>query len=466
MKKVLTLGLMIALTMTVMAQKPRVAVYVSGDDPINELVGSSLEDGLAHNGKYTAVERTASFLSALSKEHEFQRSGEVDDDQIAELGKQFSVQYVCVASVSTVWGNEKYISARIIDVESAEVMASGCSNGATNTTDQLVRALDGLSESLLTALDYSKVTGAKKVAIYVTKSGNRDVDIILGDQLVAGFAKSGKYLAIERTSRFLSELSKEQGYQQSGAVSDEDLVRLGQKAGVQYVCVAKTSKFNDDYFISSRLIDVVHGDILNSSYEKGKKLNNSQNVISVAADIATKLSGRTIEEEEAYQKAEAIRKEQEEQKRKKEEQERIIKEKEEKDKQRQKDIEYLKTLPVDGPRWTRKPPNPRNKTYFYVIQHSSGESIQEAQNYAMLEIFRMQAMRLGIPIDWTEVVRDVENGKSDWGEVAEKYVIAVNKVCEYVFMVGSGRFVVYVLCQVAVSAAVFPEFTPFDGCNK
>lgn len=277
-------------------QKPKLAVYVTGDDPINELIGNELQDGLAHNGKYTTVERTADFLKAMSKEHGYQRSGEVDDEQIAALGKQFAVQYVCVASVSSVWNNEKYISARIIDVESAEVVASGNSFGAINTTQSLISTMDGLSKSLLKALDYFKTSGAKKVAVYVTKSGNRDVDIILGDQLVAGFAKSGKYIAIERTNRFLSELTKEQGYQQSGAVADEDLVRLGKQAGVQYVCVAKTTNWNGDYFISSRLIDVEQGNIVNSSNEKGIKLNNANDVVNLTEKIAKRLSGLTIEE--------------------------------------------------------------------------------------------------------------------------------------------------------------------------
>ena len=286
-----------ALSLSAFAQqKPRVAVYVTGDNPINEIVGSSLEDGLAHDGKYTAVERTASFLRELSKEHDYQRSGEVDESQIADLGKQFGVEYVCVTSVTDVWGSEKYISARIIDVQTAEVIASGSSNGSISSSSDLVKALDKLSQNILKAMNISKSTKTSKVAIYVTKTGNKDVDVILGDQLVAGFASSGKYLAIERTSRFLSEIKKEQGYQQSGAVDDDELTKLGQKFGVQYVCVAKTTKWGGDYFISTRLIDVKTGEIVNSNNAQGKKLNNSQNVVDVATEIAQKLSGRTIEE--------------------------------------------------------------------------------------------------------------------------------------------------------------------------
>lgn len=288
------------LSITAIAQKPKVAVYVTGDEDIRNIVGNRLVDGLAHNGKYTAVERTASFLKALSAEHGYQRSGEVDDSQIAELGKQFGVQYVCVASIATVWGDEKYFAAHIIDVQTAEVVATGSSSGRLSSSSDLIGVLNGLSGSLLKALDYSKNANAKKVAVYVTRTGNRDVDIIFGDQLVAGFAKSGKYLAIERTKRFLTELSKETNYQQSGAVDDEDLVRLGRQMGVQYICVANTDKAYGDYFLTSRLIDVKSAEVVNSHNAEGKKLNSSQNVVAVATEIAQKLSGRTIAEEGEY----------------------------------------------------------------------------------------------------------------------------------------------------------------------
>ncbi len=306
MKKIFTLFLM-ALSLSAFAQK-KVAVYMTGNDPVNEIVGNRLVDGLAKNGQYTAIERSASFLKALSKEHSYEREGAVDDNEIAELGRQFGVQYVCVASVLDVWRNEKYITARIIDAESAEVVATGSSNGSITNPKALVGAMNGLSESLLKTLDYNKSASAKKVAVYVSRTGNRDVDIILGDQLVAGFARSGKYLAIERTNSFLAQLSKEQGYQQSGAVDDEDLIRLAKQFGVQYVCAAKTTAWGGSYFISARLINVSTAEIVNSYNAEDKQLGNSQNVVAVASEMAEKLSGNTIKEEEDHKKAEELRK--------------------------------------------------------------------------------------------------------------------------------------------------------------
>lgn len=309
MKNLLIL-LLSVFPLTTFAQQKKVAVYVTGDDPINSIMGDHLVDGIAHDGKYIAVERTASFLNELVKEQSYQQTGAVDDNEISRLGKQFGVDYVCVATPFDVWG-EKYISARMIDVERAEVIATSSANGKIENSTQFLALLSTLTKGLLQSFEQSKKADAKKVAVYVTRTGNKDVDIILGDQLVAGFATSGRYLAIERTQGFLNQLSKEQAYQQTGAVDDSDLMRLGKQFGVQYVCVAKTSQLFGDYYIASRLIDVEHGEVVNSYKKDAVQLGSSQQVVTVAKEIASKLSDKTIaeqlKEEELARQKEAAR---------------------------------------------------------------------------------------------------------------------------------------------------------------
>lgn len=295
MKRLLIL-LLSVFSLSVVAQQKKVAVYVTGDDPINSIMGDHLVDGIAHDGKYIAVERTASFLNELVKEQSYQQTGAVDDSELSRLGKQFGVDYVCVATPFDVWG-EKYISARMIDVERAEVIATSSANGKIENSTQFLALLSTLTKGLLQSFEQSKLADAKKVAVYVTRTGNKDVDIILGDQLVAGFATSGRYLAIERTQGFLNQLSKEQAYQQTGAVDDSDLMRLGKQFGVQYVCVAKTSQLFGDYFIASRLIDVEHGEVVNSYKKDAVQLGSSQQVVTAAKEIASKLSDKTIAEQ-------------------------------------------------------------------------------------------------------------------------------------------------------------------------
>lgn len=299
MKRLLIL-LLSVFSLTISAQQKKVAVYVTGDDPINSIMGDHLVDGIAHDGKYIAVERTASFLDELVKEQSYQQTGAVDDNEISRLGKQFGVDYVCVATPFDVW-DEKYISTRMIDVERAEVIATSSANGKIENSTQFLSLLGTLTSGLLHSFEQSKMADAKKVAVYVTRTGNKDIDIILGDQLVAGFATSGRYLAIERTQGFLNQLSKEQAYQQTGAVDDSDLMRLGKQFGVQYVCIAKTSQLFGDYYIASRLIDVEHGEVVNSYKKDAVHLGSSQQVVSVAKEIATKLSDKTIAEQLEYQ---------------------------------------------------------------------------------------------------------------------------------------------------------------------
>ena len=294
--KNLLIFLLSALSLTAFAQQKKVAVYVTGDDPMNSIMGDHLVDGIAHDGKYIAVERTASFLNELVKEQSYQQTGAVDDNEISRLGKQFGVDYVCVATPFDVWG-EKYISARMIDVERAEVIATSSANGKIENSTQFVAILNTLTKGLVKSFEQSKKADAKKVAVYVTRTGNKDIDIILGDQLVAGFAASGRYLAIERTQGFLNQLSKEQSYQQTGAVDDSDLMRLGKQFGVQYVCIAKTSQLFGDHYIATRLIDVEHGEVINSHKIDAVQLGSSQQVVSVAKEIASKLSDKTITEQ-------------------------------------------------------------------------------------------------------------------------------------------------------------------------
>lgn len=325
MKRLLIL-LLSVFSLTISAQQKKVAVYVTGNDPINDIIGSRLVDGIAKSGKYIAIERTASFLSELSKEQSYQQTGAVDDNEISRLGKQFGVNYVCVASAFDIWGTEKYISTRLIDVETAEVVVSSSSNGSIASSSQLIAALNTLSDGLLSSFETSKLSTAKKVAVYVSRTGNKDVDIILGDQLVAGFAQSGRYFAIERTQGFLNQLSKERDYQHTGAVDDAELTRLGKQFGVHYVCIAKTSQLFGDYFISTRLIDVETATVVNSWNLEGAQLSNAQGVVTAAQEIARKLSGRTIDEEKQFQIEEAKRIERERLER--EEQERLRKKQE------------------------------------------------------------------------------------------------------------------------------------------
>lgn len=150
---------------------------------------------------------------------------------------------------------------------------------------------------LLSALSLTAVAQQKKVAVYVTGQ-QTGINKVLGDQLVAAFAKSGKYIAIERTASFLAELGKEQNYQRTGAVDDNELSRLGKQFGVQLVCVADVSDVFGEKYVSSRLIDVESAEVVNTS-NATSKLESMQELLSVTDKIAKELTAKTVQEKAA-----------------------------------------------------------------------------------------------------------------------------------------------------------------------
>ncbi len=163
---------------------------------------------------------------------------------------------------------------------------------------------------MLLALSMTAIAQQKKVAVYVTgqQSG---ITKVLGDQLVSSFANDGKYIAIERTASFLSELSKEQGYQRTGAVDDNELSRLGKQFGVQLVCVAEIIEVFGENYVSARLIDVETAEILNTS-NINSALSNMSEMKSVCSKLAKDLTQETVQEK-AAKEAERQRKAAEEQ---------------------------------------------------------------------------------------------------------------------------------------------------------
>lgn len=308
-KRLWLLAAILLFPLFVMAQnRKKVAVYVMGEDVgINKVLGSKLVSAIARSEDFSAIERTESFLAELSKEQSYQRTGAVDDSELSRLGKQFGVEYICVANVSDAF-NEKYLSARLIDVETAQVERTASSSGAIQSLDGIVSAADSVSKDLLFSLRDDKKSGLKKVAVYVVRSeAGKNIGRVLGDKLVAGFTNSGRYIAIERSNSFLSQLSKEQNYQHSGAVDDNDLSRLGKQFGVQYVCVTDISDVFGEIYISARLVDVETAEVVNT-YDIGGEMNNMSGCLQMANDIAANLSKGTFAEqaEEARIEAEKV----------------------------------------------------------------------------------------------------------------------------------------------------------------
>ncbi len=122
---------------------PNIAVYVTGDVPGNEkkALGTHILAALVNSGRYNGIERADIFLAEIDKEQAMQRSGAVDDSQISKVGIQFGVKFVCIADITPALGAFQ-VSARIVNLETAEVAFIGQAVSPLKTIDDLVTVSD------------------------------------------------------------------------------------------------------------------------------------------------------------------------------------------------------------------------------------------------------------------------------------------------------------------------------------
>lgn len=84
---------------------------------------------------------------------------------------------------------------------------------------------------------------------------------ILTDRFRAELIQLKEYSVIERAA--MQEILEEQGFQQSGCVTDECVVEVGQMLGAQQMVGGSIGRLGDVFTITARVIDVESGEILN-----------------------------------------------------------------------------------------------------------------------------------------------------------------------------------------------------------
>lgn len=145
--------LVLGMTPFVQAQvKAKVAVYVSGeiDGACKKIISSKAVSRISRSTEYAAVERTEAFLGVLTKEQDFQLSGEVRDDQIAALGKRFGARYVAAFDVTADADDSGFISARMIDVESGLVVKSADTGRKIKSSEDWIALVNNVAYRLVT----------------------------------------------------------------------------------------------------------------------------------------------------------------------------------------------------------------------------------------------------------------------------------------------------------------------------
>ena len=85
----------------------------------------------------------------------------------------------------------------------------------------------------------------------------------LTDRLRDEMFKTGIYIVLERGK--MDEVLKEQGFQQTGCITSECAVEVGNMLGVQQMIGGSIGKVGNMYTVSARIIDVGTGEVLKSA---------------------------------------------------------------------------------------------------------------------------------------------------------------------------------------------------------
>ncbi|MDR3013557.1 MAG: hypothetical protein LBU70_10205 [Chitinispirillales bacterium] len=168
--------------------KMAVAIYMAGEEPaeargVHNILGGELARILSESESYLAVDRTEAILEQLAREHIYQRSGAVDDDQIKALGQQLGVQYLCISNISAV-GRRFYLDTRLVDVVTAEIIRSVTATSRLNNANEMTRVARNIALELLEAERTREQRLRRKRIFRYTAIG---LDILGAGALVYGY---------------------------------------------------------------------------------------------------------------------------------------------------------------------------------------------------------------------------------------------------------------------------------------
>lgn len=124
---------------------------------------------------------------------------------------------------------------------------------------------------------------------------------------------------------------------------------------------------------------------------------------------------------------------------------------------------------AQAPYWVKRLPTPRSGNFYYRVTVAESRNYKEAYAEAFaMAIYESYSKLKGIAVSIDSDQQTIKEGivetisSSDNGQMR----LPINKVCEYEErVVTSNKIRLYVLWQVANSAALDPQFEIFNKCD-
>jgi TolB-like protein len=124
--------------------------------------------------------------------------------------------------------------------------------------------MNSIGYAIRFALLSAVVASADKIPIAVSDLLPQGIDqpttVLISDRLRSALFETGRFAVMERGQ--MDEVLKEQGFQQSGCVSDACAIEVGQMLGVTHIVVGSIGQVGKTYTANTRLLEVRTGKVV------------------------------------------------------------------------------------------------------------------------------------------------------------------------------------------------------------
>lgn len=161
------------------------------------ILRASLSKAITQTEGYEAYDRTD--VDAIMSEQDFQRTGMVSNDQIKRLGEMTGANYILVAEAVQVDYKNMFITAKLLDVETARtIMTDNVMMGTT--ADEIQEGCKTLSEKLFSNTPTNKTSSkvaAKASATQIPEMSNVEIGT---EMLIVNSKSDQKLLGVKKYS--------------------------------------------------------------------------------------------------------------------------------------------------------------------------------------------------------------------------------------------------------------------------
>ncbi len=258
------------------------------------MIRSNLASAITATPGYEGYDRVD--MDQILGEHNFQRTGMVSEQQIKRLGEMTGAQYILVSEAIILKTNELFVASKILDIESAKILKYA-NVKVDNNIQSINESSTKLANELMSEIQLSVAqralsdkVKAKSVAILnvVDRENfmNYEMEFMIRSNFAKAITDTPGYEGYDRSD--IDQILSEHNFQRTGMVSDEQIRRVGEMSGAQYVLITEVAKVDHaNVFFTTKLLDIETARIeKTASSISGISLSDLQNIsVTLARDL-------------------------------------------------------------------------------------------------------------------------------------------------------------------------------------